>query len=180
MRSQNTRSAKKEQKKTRKAQKPKIQHHHFLLRMETEICPLENDKDMATAMIQYIVHNIKMKLLAEPHVYYVKYPRYNEGLTAIAPIETSHIAFHFWRTPDKQILHNPESRCLLQMDIYTCGSLTMKNIQKILHHLTKFQPTHISATLLNRNYALSIQHQTTWDKSEKSWDQCIASFNGIP
>lgn len=159
--------------KIKRTMKPKIQHHHFLLRMETKTCPLETDKDDARNLISYIIRDIGMKMLAAPHVYYVKYPRYNEGLTGIAPIETSHIAFHFWKSPDKKILHNLDSKCLLQFDIYTCGSLNLKQIQKVLHHLTRFNPTHVNATLLNRNYSLTIERQLLWDAAEKDWEDWI-------
>lgn len=161
---------------TRKAtKKPKeIQHHHFLLRMETKTCPSENDKDQAKQMLEQIVSDIDMKLLAAPHVYYVKYPRYNEGLTAIAPIETSHIAFHFWLKPNPKILSNPSSRCLLEFDVYTCGSLTLHNIQRILHHLTQYQPTHVNATLLNRKHSLAIERHMKWDANDTStWQEWL-------
>lgn len=153
------------------------QHHHFLLRMETKYCPLEANKDKARDLISYIIRDIDMKLLAAPHVYYVKYPRYNEGLTAIAPIQTSHIAFHFWKSPDRKILHNAESKCLLQLDIYTCGSLTLNHIHKILHHLSRFEPTHVNATLLNRNYSLTLERQLMWDLGEKiEWTKWVDSI----
>jgi S-adenosylmethionine/arginine decarboxylase-like enzyme len=141
--------------------------------METRSCPLEKDKDAARDMISYIVKDIDMKLLAAPHVYYVKYPRYNEGLTGIAPIETSHIAFHFWKSPDRKILHHKESNCLLQLDIYTCGSLSLNHIHKVLHHLTRFGPTHVNATLLNRNYSMTLERQLKWDVDEKDWMEWI-------
>lgn len=166
-------------KKRRIRQTKKIQHHHFLLRMETEHCPSHDDKQMAHDLITYIVRDISMKLLAAPHVYYVKYPRYNEGLTAIAPIKTSHIAFHFWKSPDKRILHNRKSKCLLQFDIYTCGSLTPEHIHKVLHHLTRFKPTHVNATLLNRNYSLSLVRHLLWDRDEKPWTEWIETVRKL-
>jgi S-adenosylmethionine/arginine decarboxylase-like enzyme len=155
-----------------------IQHHHFLLRMETMKCPSEQDKDEARIMIENIINDIGMKLLASPHVYYVKYPRYNEGLTAIAPIQTSHIAFHFWARPNPRILSNKKSKCLLQFDIYTCGSLTLKNIQRILHHLTRFEPTHVNATLLNRNWSLTFERHMRWNDADNdgNWQQWLADI----
>lgn len=121
-----------------------------------------------------------MKLLAEPRVFYVTLPHYNEGLTAMAPIETSHIAFHFWKNPDRAILKNSESRCLLQFDVYTCGSMTLHHIQKILHHLTHYQPTHVNATLLNRNYSLTLERQLLWDMNAtnkaRTWAKWIETI----
>jgi len=166
----------KTRKNTRSSQKKKmkIQHHHFLLRMETKKCPLDTDKEEAKTLITRIIADINMQLLGEPRVFYVTVPHYNEGLTALAPIQTSHIAFHFWKNPDREILKNSESQCLLQFDLYTCGSLTLRHIQKILHHLTKFQPTHVNATLLNRNYSLTLERQLLWDqKGERTWIQWL-------
>jgi S-adenosylmethionine/arginine decarboxylase-like enzyme len=150
-----------------------IQHHHFLLRMETLKCPSADDKDMASTLISRILYDIKMKPLDKPHVYYVTEPRYNEGLTAICPIQTSHIAFHFWKNPEPKILNNSESKCLLQFDIYTCGKLTLNDIHNVLHHLTAFGPTHVNATLINRNYSMTVDRHMRWDKDEQEWTQWI-------
>jgi len=144
----------------------KIEHHHLLLRMETTICPGPDDKDKAEKLIQNIIHDIGMNLLDKPHVYYVKVPKYNEGLTAIAPIQTSHIAFHFWKNPDPKILKNNKSKCLLEFDVYTCGKMTIKNIKNIMHHLTIFNPTHADITLLNRKWSLTVDRHMRWDGTE--------------
>jgi hypothetical protein len=149
---------------TRKNKEEKIEHHHLLMRMETKHCPLENDKEKAKHLLESIVNDVNMQLLGEARVYYVVNPRYNEGMTAIAPIQTSHIAFHFWRNPDPKIFQNKESKCLLEFDLYTCGTLSFKQISKILHHMTHFEPTHVNATVLNRNYSLKIDKQMIWDK----------------
>ena len=159
---------------TRK-QKPVVQHHHFLLRMETEQCPSAADKEMAEHMIYMIIRDIKMKLLDVPKVYYVNHPGYNEGLTAIAPIQTSHIAFHFWKNPERKVLHSPQSRCLLEFDIYTCGTLTVQQLHRVLHHMTSFKPTHIDATLLNRKWSLTIEKHMRWDISEGPWTAWLNS-----
>lgn len=110
-----------------------------------------------------------MKQLASPHVYSVTHPAYNEGITGIAPIETSHIAFHFWTRPEKRILHTKKSRCLLEFDIYTCGSLSQRNVAKVLHHLTQYSPQYADITVLNRNLGLSIERHMHWN-SEHSTD----------
>lgn len=174
-----TRKQKQTSKKTRKSkykQKDHIQHHHFLLRLETKSCPSEKEKEKAKHLISQIIHDIHMKLLGEPRVFYVKHPNYKEGLTALAPIQTSHIAFHFWKNPERKILHNKESNCLLQFDIYTCGSLTLNNICKILHHFTHYGPTHANITLLNRNYSLTLERQLLWDKTKQPWVTWVDSI----
>lgn len=166
--------------RTRKINRPshKIEHHHLLMRVELESCPKETDKDHVRDMIAQIIKDINMKSLAAPHVYYMKYPRFNEGLTGIAPIETSHIAFHFWTRPDPKILHTSNSNCLLEFDIYTCGSLSVRNIGKVLHHLTQFKPTYIDITVLNRNTGLTIERHMHWNSEYQdtpSWVSWITS-----
>jgi S-adenosylmethionine/arginine decarboxylase-like enzyme len=162
--------------RTRKNRPSKqIEHHHLLLRIELEHCPSKTDKNNVSKMIDQIISDIHMKSLATPHVYYVTYPRMNEGLTGIAPIETSHIAFHFWTRPDKKILHTARSKCLLQFDLYTCGSLSQRNVASVLHHLTQYKPTFADITLLNRNWGLSIQRHVHWDSthSDLTWAQWL-------
>jgi len=161
--------------KTRRVTKAsKIQHHHLLLRCELGSCPSRQEKDKAIVLIQEIIRDINMKLLATPHVYYVSTPKYNEGLTAIAPIQTSHIAFHFWSCPDKNILHSEKANALLQFDVYTCGTLTIGQVKRIMHHLTQYTPYHVDLTLLNRNSGLLIERHIKWDSDDgKSWEEWL-------
>jgi S-adenosylmethionine/arginine decarboxylase-like enzyme len=139
--------------------------------MELQSCPTELDKEKVSHMIDSIIHDIGMKSLASPHVYYMKYPRFNEGLTGIAPIETSHIAFHFWTRPDPKILHTAKSKCLLEFDIYTCGTLTTRQVGRVLHHLTTYRPTYADITILNRNWGLTIDRHMHWscEQNDLSW-----------
>jgi S-adenosylmethionine/arginine decarboxylase-like enzyme len=159
--------------------KKKIEHHHLLLRLELGSCPGKEDKEKVGHMIQQIISDIGMKSLAAPHVYYMTYPRFNEGLTGIAPIETSHIAFHFWTRPDPKILHTSDSNCLLEFDIYTCSSLTIKDVGKVLHHLTQYKPSYADITILNRSRGLAIERHMHWNSEEstKTWANWI---NGHP
>jgi S-adenosylmethionine/arginine decarboxylase-like enzyme len=165
--------------KTRKVRNfDKIQHHHFLLRMEMKSCPSDADKKQAGELLQKIIRDIRMKPLDTPRIYYVKKPYYNEGLTAIMPIQTSHIAFHFWKNPDALILKSSESKCLLEFDIYTCGSLNTRQIQKVLHHLTYYHPTRVDATILNRKWSLAIEKHWHWSADDgTSWIDWIESMN---
>ena len=173
MRSHTRKAGKFRSRKKSRANKPsaKIQHHHLLLRLELQSCPGNEDKDKIAKLIQHIIEDIQMKSLAAPHVYYVEYPKYNEGLTGIAPIETSHLAFHFWTRPDPKILHTKNSNCLLEFDIYTCGSLTQRNVGHVLHHLTMFKPTYADITILNRNLGLTIERHMHWNSeaSQLTW-----------
>lgn len=158
----------------RKTRKRKtVEHHHFLLRMETRKCPKKGDEEKIKTLITKIIHEIHMKSLGGPFIYYVNHPVYKSGMTAINPIETSHLAFHFWNSPEKHILHNSNSKCLLQFDIYTCGPLTKHNIYNILHNLSVFEPTHINATLINRKYGMTIDQQIKWDKHQEPWSEWL-------
>jgi S-adenosylmethionine/arginine decarboxylase-like enzyme len=141
----------------------RIEHHHMLLRLETQTCPKEEDIRKTEGLVHTIIRDIGMKQIDTPRVYYVNEPKYNEGVTAIVPIQTSHIAFHFWNTPDREILCCPESRCLLQFDLYTCGTLVPAQIAKVLAHLAQYRPTHAELTLLNRNTGLAIEKHVQWD-----------------
>ena len=163
-------------KKTRKNKKSKspLEHHHLLCRFETQICPSAADQESVKEKLKNVVHDISMNFLGPAHSFYITEPAWNEGLTAIAPIQTSHIAFHFWKHPEKWILHNPNSKCLLQVDIYTCGSLTPENISRVLDEFSVYKPTHADYTLINRQMTLYIDKHRRWDnRSPKSWDQWL-------
>ena len=144
---------------TRKA----IRHHHLLVRMESLHCPSQKDKAKAARLVDQLLQDINMKPLGKTRVYYVKVPEYNEGLTAITPIQTSHIAFHFWNRPDVAIMNDPHNNCLLQFDLYTCGTLNMKQVKAILDHLTPYSPRHVDITLLNRNRSLDVEKHLVFD-----------------
>ena len=158
-----------------KVQDDLIQHHHLLLRIETITCPEEGDKAAMSDFVKKLISDIKMAPLDEPRVYYMKEPKFNEGLTAITPIKTSHVAFHFWKYPVAKILHNEKSKCLLQFDIYTCGKMTREQIRHVLHMLTVYKPCHADMTLLNRKWSLSIDKAAKWDcvENSESWSEWI-------
>ncbi len=167
-----TRRQRRRQTKTHRRSPPfKVQHHHALLRIECNSCPDESDASRMKTLIETIVKDIHMKLLGPPQIYTVLNPDWNEGLTGIAAIETSHIAFHFWKRPERKILHTKASHCLLELDIYTCGSLTPKQVAKVLHHLTRFSPQYADCTILNRKWGLSIERHMHWnsEESKQTW-----------
>jgi S-adenosylmethionine/arginine decarboxylase-like enzyme len=118
-----------------------------------------------------------MKPLDTPKIYYLDTPSWNKGLTGIVPIQTSHIAFHFWSTPDKNIFHNSNSRCLLQLDIYTCGALPHDVVPILLREVEEFEPTHLDCTVFNRKYKLLKELEVHWDAQEENWESWIGSFS---
>ncbi len=151
----------------------------MLLRLETQSCPKQEDIRATEHLIHTIIRDIGMKQLDTPRVYYVTEPKYNEGLTGIVPIQTSHIAFHFWNSPNRDILSCPESRCLLQFDLYTCGTLSRGQVAKVLTHLAQFKPTHAELTLLNRNTGLAIKKHVQWDsRRSPGWSTWLRRMRG--
>jgi S-adenosylmethionine/arginine decarboxylase-like enzyme len=151
----------------------------MLLRLETQRCPERDDVRQTETLIHEIIKDIGMNQLDTPRVYYVTEPKYNEGLTGIVPIQTSHIAFHFWNSPDREILCCPESRCLLQFDLYTCGTLVPAQIAKVLAHLAEYKPTHAELTLLNRNTGLAIEKHVQWDSRKgPGWGAWLRRMRG--
>ena len=83
------------------------------------------DTEVVINWLRNFVGFLDMKILQGPFSSYVDVPG-NKGLTAVAMIETSHIAFHIWDEQDPG---------LLQLDIYTCGCL---DVEKTLLELEKF------------------------------------------
>ena len=89
----------------------KLIHKHLLIRAEVKNPPKENDDLLLVNWMRYLIQDIGMKLLFGPVTRYVDVEG-NEGLTAIAMIETSHIAMHIWEKEDPP---------LVQLDVFTCG-----------------------------------------------------------
>lgn len=148
--------------------------------METMRRPREDEIEAVKQKFQQIIHDIRMKALAPPFIRYLEEPAENKGLTGIMPIETSHIAFHFWDTPDISILTDSTSKCLLQFDLYTCGALSQAQVARVLHHMSAYKPTAAEITLLNRNRGLAIEKHMRWNRSERGpWASWLRRFSGL-
>ena len=144
--------------------------------MELMDCPERKDIPRVKGMVTNILKALNMKSLAPPRVYYLDKPENNRGMTCIAPIKTSHIAFHFWSNPDHSIFQNKESRCLLEFDIYTCGSMGPNTVKQILHQLAPYRPTHADIDILNRRKGMELEHHFSWDKGKRpDWDDWLES-----
>jgi len=88
------------------------------------------------------VESINMKIFMGPYVKYCSMPG-NRGITAVAIIETSHIAMHIWDEP------NP---ALMQFDVYSCGEF---DVEKICEKIKKdFDIKKIEYKFLNRETGL--------------------------
>ena len=83
-----------------------------------------------------------MKIFMGPYVKYCSMPG-NRGITAVAIIETSHIAMHIWDEV------NP---ALMQFDVYSCGEF---DVEKICNKIKKdFDTKKIEYKFLNRETGL--------------------------
>ena len=126
-------------------------HKHLLIRAEVKNPPKENDERRLVNWMRYLIQDIDMKLLFGPIARYVDVEG-NEGLTAIAMIETSHIAMHIWEKEDPP---------LLQLDVYTCGPFVPGTVLKALH---EFNPITIHWKYLDRENDLHTVDIGQWSK----------------
>ena len=103
-----------------------IEHKHLIIRAEIDNPP--KDPEFAKQWLRELVDKIGMKLIDVEHnpiSGYVDIPG-NRGLTAVAMIQTSHIALHVW---------DEEDPSLLQLDVYTCSSLSPTDV---FDHMEQF------------------------------------------
>ena len=124
-------------------------HKHLLIRAEVKNPPKENDDLLLVNWMRYLIQDIGMKLLFGPVTRYVDVEG-NEGLTAIAMIETSHIAMHIWEKEDPP---------LLQLDVYTCGPFKPGIVLK---YIQEFHPTKIQWKYLDRETDLQTVDIGIW------------------
>ena len=91
-------------------------HKHLIIRAEA-IKPPVDEKLLKEWFLEF-VKAINMKLFMGPYVKYCEM-KGNRGITAVAIIETSHIAMHIW---------DEVSPALMQFDVYSCGDLNVEAI----------------------------------------------------
>jgi len=115
-------------------------HKHLIIRAEALRAP--TNEEQLKDWFEEFIRSINMKLFMGPYVKYCEMPG-NRGITAVAIIETSHIAMHIWDEP---------SPALMQFDVYSCGELNVEDIcQKIKED---FDITKIEYKFLNRETVL--------------------------
>ena len=93
-------------------------HKHLIIRAEASRPP--TDEEQLQNWMREFIESINMKVFMGPYVKYCNMPG-NRGITAVAIIETSHIAMHIWDEPKP---------ALLQMDVYSCGDFNHTEICK--------------------------------------------------
>jgi len=115
-------------------------HKHLIVRAEAVTPP--TDEKQLTEWMKEFVESINMKIFMGPYVKYC-HMEGNRGITAVAIIETSHIAMHIW----DEI--NP---ALMQFDVYSCGDLDVEAICKKIKE--DFNIQKIEYKFLNRETGL--------------------------
>ena len=139
-------------------------HKHLLIRAEVKNPPKENDDLLLVNWMRYLIQDIDMKLLFGPIARYVDVEG-NEGLTAIAMIETSHIAMHIWEKEDPP---------LLQLDVYTCGPFKP---EIVLKSIQEFNPITIHWKYLDRETDLKTVDIGIWHE-DSPWPDNSNLRNG--
>ena len=128
-------------------------HKHLLIRAEVNQPPRESEQQYIRDWMICMVDDIGMKLLHGPIVKYVKV-KGNEGMTAIAMIETSHIAMHVWEKQDPPII---------QLDVYTCGPFVPEIVLKALQG---FDPIKLHWKYLDRQYNIRTMDIGIWTEGD--------------
>jgi S-adenosylmethionine/arginine decarboxylase-like enzyme len=117
-----------------------LAHKHLIIRAEALKPPME-EKQLEEWFLKF-VESINMKIFMGPYVKYCDMPG-NRGITAVAIIETSHIAMHIW---DECV------PALMQFDVYSCSELDPEEICEKIEK--DFEITKIEYKFLNRETGL--------------------------
>jgi len=115
-------------------------HKHLIIRAEVKKPP--TDEMELKHWFEEFIRSINMKIFMGPYVKYCKMPG-NRGITAVAIIETSHIAMHIWDEPKP---------ALMQFDVYSCGEFDVEDICEKIRE--DFDVTKIEYKYLNRETGL--------------------------
>jgi len=117
-----------------------VYHKHLIIRAEVKK-PIK-DEQQAIKWTNSLIEKIGMKVMMGPFAKYLNVEG-NRGLTAVAIIETSHIALHVWDEDDP---------ALVQLDVYTCGPLDPYDVVSALR---EFCPVKIEMKYLDREQGLT-------------------------
>ncbi len=115
-------------------------HKHLIIRAEVNK-PLTCAETVSKEWMPKLIDRIGMKILMGPYATYCEMPG-NRGLTAVTIIETSHVALHLW---------DEVSPAMLQLDVYTCGSLDPYDV---VDSIREMDPISIEMKYLDREHNL--------------------------
>ncbi len=116
-----------------------VVHKHLIIR--AEVANPVKEEQLAIDWMNKLVDKIGMKVMMGPFAKYLNVVG-NRGLTAVAIIETSHIALHIW---------DEDKPALVQLDVYTCGPLDPYDVVEALR---EFHPVKIEMKYLDRESKL--------------------------
>jgi len=116
-----------------------VVHKHLIIR--AEVGKPITEEQVAIDWMNRLISKIGMKVMMGPFAKYLDVVG-NRGLTAVAIIETSHIALHVW---------DEDKPALLQLDVYTCGPLDPYDVVEALR---EFHPVKIEMKYLDRENKL--------------------------
>ena len=103
----------------------KLKHKHILIRADVKQPP-KTTKEVIAWLIK-LIKNIDMKILEGPFARRVDMAG-NEGVTAMAIIETSHVVIHIWDACEPS---------LIQLDVYSCADFNPQDIFDKVNELFK-------------------------------------------
>lgn len=117
-----------------------VVHKHLIIR--AEVGKPITEENVAIDWMNKLVDKIGMKVMMGPYAKYLNVEG-NRGLTAVAIIETSHIALHIW---------DEDKPTLVQLDVYTCGYLDPYDV---VEELKIWEPVKVEMKYLDREHGLS-------------------------
>ena len=111
-------------------------HKHLLLKAEVNK-PIINEK-VAVIFLEQLISKINMKAMFGPVARYCNM-KGNKGVTAVAIIETSHIAMHIW---------DEVKPALVQLDVYSCAEMNPSIVIDMIKK--ELEATNIEYKFLDR------------------------------
>ncbi len=135
-----------------------IQHNHLIIRAETMYAPMQHKaiENFLNYTIEKLIRDIGMKVVLPARSVWVG-SEGNEGYTGNAGLETSHFTYHIWNSPDKKLLNFKDSKSLMQVDLYTCGSLDGEQVDKVIDWVDKWKIVYLYTMYLDRSVDILIK-----------------------
>tara|TARA_R110002153_G_scaffold84197_2_gene211010 strand:+ start:3954 stop:4373 length:420 start_codon:yes stop_codon:yes gene_type:complete len=118
-----------------------LHHKHLIVRAEVLETPTVEVE--AEAALSELISAVGMVPMIGPLAKYCPMEG-NEGITAVAIIETSHVVLHAWDACDPK---------MIQLDVYTCGEL---DPEIVFDWLKRFSPLAVSHKFIDREYNLKM------------------------
>lgn len=112
-----------------------LSHKHLIVRAEIEHPP--TDPETINKWLLDLIDALGMKVMMGPYAAY-SFMEGNRGLTAVAVIETSHIALHVW---------DEENPAMMQLDVYSCSEVEPEVVWDAIE---RFGPVHVDYKFLDR------------------------------